>query len=96
MKRMNRALFVLAFAFMMTSCYVQTHVVGAGAQGNTKVSKWNHYVLGGLAPIDVSQPEVMANGVKDYTVTTQHSFVNGLVNAITFGIYSPTTTTVKY
>ncbi len=96
MKKLNRAFFVVALAFMMTSCYVQTHVVGAGAQGNTKVTKWNHYVLGGLAPVGVSQPEEMANGATDYTVTTQHSFVNGLVNALTFGLYSPTTTTVRY
>ena len=78
----------------LTSCYVQTHVVGSGAKGNTKVQKWNHYVISGLVPVGVSKPEEMAAGAKDYTVVTKHSFVNGLVSALTFGIYSPTTTTV--
>ena len=36
----------------------------------------------------------MAAGAEDYTVKTEQSFVNGLVSALTFGIFSPTTTTV--
>lgn len=31
----------------------------------------------------------------DYTVTTQHSFLDGLIYALTCGIYTPTTTTVR-
>ncbi|WP_298494892.1 Bor family protein [uncultured Algibacter sp.] len=91
-------LFTIAFtaSILLTSCYSYTSVVGAGAKGNTEVTKWNHYLIGGLAPIGVSDTKEMANGSKDYTIFTRHSFVNGLVNAITFGIYTPTTTTVKY
>jgi hypothetical protein len=36
----------------------------------------------------------MADGAENYTVFTRMSFVNGLVAALTFGIYTPTTTTV--
>lgn len=89
-----KSAFVLALSLSLTSCYVQTHVVGKGAQGNQKVTKWNHYLIYGLAPVDVSKPEEMAAGATDYTVETKHSFVNGLISAITFGIYNPTTTTV--
>ena len=96
MKTLKKIVLVGAIAAMCTSCYVQTHVVGSGAKGNTEVKEWNHYLIGGLAPVGVSKPEQMANGAKDYTVTTKHSFVNGLINAITFGIYTPTTTIVKY
>ncbi|WP_051621358.1 Bor family protein [Leeuwenhoekiella sp. MAR_2009_132] len=96
MNKFQQLFIVGALALMATSCYVQTSVVGAGAKGNTEVTQWNHYLIGGLAPVGVSKPEVMANGAKDYTVTTKHSFVNGLVNAITFGLYTPTTTIVKY
>ncbi|MAM29730.1 MAG: hypothetical protein CMC13_11970 [Flavobacteriaceae bacterium] len=96
MKTLKKIVLVGAIAAMCTSCYVQTHVVGSGAKGNTEVKSWNHYLLYGLAPVGVSQPEEMANGAKDYTVTTKHSFVNGLINSLTFGIYSPTTTIVKY
>jgi predicted small secreted protein len=80
---------------LLTSCYVYTVVVGAGAKGNTEVEKWNNYVIFGLVPVGVSDAKAMAAGATDYTVTTRHSFVNGLLTGVTFGIYSPTTTTVK-
>ncbi len=83
-----------AASMMLTSCYTYTVVVGKGAQGNEKVQKWNHYLLDGLVPIEVSDAKVMSAGAENYTVKTEHSFVNGLLAGITFGIYTPTTTTV--
>ncbi len=80
---------------LLTSCWTYTVVVGQGAKGNTEQTQWNHYVLYGLAPIDVSDPKAMAGGANDYTVITRHSFVNGLLSGLTFGLYTPTTTTVK-
>jgi hypothetical protein len=95
MKEKLRTLAIaLMVSVMLTSCYAYTTVVGKGAQGATATTKWNNYVLWGLAPVGVSDPKVLAGGAEDYTVFTRHSFVNGLVAAITFGIYSPTTTTV--
>lgn len=85
----------LLCCFLMTSCYTYTSVVGAGAQGNKKVTKWNHYVVYGLAPVGVSDSKEMAGGAENYEVTTRQTFVNGLVSGLTFGIYTPTTTTVK-
>lgn len=80
---------------LMTSCYTYTSIVGQGAKGNTEIKKWNHYILFGLAPVGVSDSKHMADGATDYTVTTQESFLNGLVAGLTFGIYTPTTTTVR-
>lgn len=85
---------VFAAAVLLTSCYSYTSVVGNGAQGQQKVTKWNHYVIGGLAPVGVSDSKAMAGDAKDYNVHTRHSFVNMLVGGLTFGLYSPTTTTV--
>jgi len=98
MIKKSMKLLTVAFAssILLTSCYSYTSVVGQGAQGNTEVSQWNHYVIYGLAPVGVSDSKEMADGAENYTIFTRHSFVNGLVNAITFGIYTPTTTTVKY
>jgi len=78
----------------LSSCYNYTSVVGKGAQGNSKSTEWNHYVIYGLAPVGVSDSKEMAKGATDYTVQTQQSFVNGLVSLLTFGIYTPTETTV--
>lgn len=85
---------IFVASLMLTSCYSYTSVVGSGAQGNTQTTKWNHYVIYGLAPVGVSDSNEMAGGAENYTVYTRHSFVNGLIAAITFGIYTPTTTTV--
>jgi len=85
---------LFASSMLLTSCYSYTSVVGDGAKGNSQTTKWNHYVVYGLGPVDVSDSKQMANGSKDYTVHTRQSFINGLVSALTFGIYTPTTTTV--
>jgi hypothetical protein len=95
---MKKTFKILTVAFaasiMMTSCYSYTSVVGKGAQGNSQVTKWNHYLIDGLAPVAVSDSKQMADGAENYTVYTRHTFVNGLVAALTWGIYTPSTTTV--
>ncbi len=85
----------LFFSFFMTSCYTYTSVVGEGAQGSEEVTQWNHYVIVGLAPVGVSDSKEMADGAKNYEVTTRSTVVNALVTGLTGGIYTPTTTTVK-
>ncbi len=82
-------------SILLSSCYTYKNVVGEGAQGNQEVKKWNHYVAYGLAPVGVSDAQEMAEGSENYEVTTEQTFVNGLVSAITMGLYTPTTTTVK-
>lgn len=93
-KSMNMLATIFASSLLLTSCYTYTSVVGSGAQGNQQITKWNHYVVYGLAPVSVSDSKQMADGAENYTVFTRQTFVNGLVSALTFGIYTPTTTTV--
>ena len=93
-KTMKVMTVVFAASMLLSSCYSYTSVVGKGAQGNSQTTEWNHYVIYGLAPVGVSDSKQMADGAENYTVHTRQSFVNGLVSAITFGIYTPTTTTV--
>jgi hypothetical protein len=93
-KSMNMLATIFASSLLLTSCYTYTSVVGSGAQGNQQITKWNHYVVYGLAPVGVSDSKQMADGAENYTVFTRQTFVNGLVSALTFGIYTPTTTTV--
>ncbi len=85
----------ILFSFLMTSCYTYTTVVGEGAQGNTEVSQWNNYFIYGLVPGNISDSQQMAGGAENYEVKVQQTFINGLLNGLTFGIYTPTTTTVK-
>jgi len=85
---------MLASSTCLTPCYSCTTVVGQGVQGNQQTTAWNHYLIGGLAPVGGSDAQQLAGGAQNYTVKTEMSFVNGLIGAITLGIYTPTTTTV--
>lgn len=89
------ALMMLFIAFTFSSCYTYSITVGRGPQTGVEVRKMNHYLLYGLAPVGVSNAMQMAGDAKDYEVIVQHTFVDGLIAAITFGLYTPTTTIVK-
>jgi hypothetical protein len=52
-------------------------------------------LVSGLATIKTSDPNRMAGDAKNYQVTIKHSFVDGLINFLTSGLYTPTTTIVK-
>lgn len=96
---MKKQFFTLMLVFgaslLMTSCFTYTHTVGSGAQTGVTVTEKNHYFIYGLAPGTLSDPKVMAGGADNYEVTITHTFVDGLLNALTFGIYTPTTTIVQ-
>lgn len=85
---------VVCMSLSLTSCYTYTFSVGEGAQTGMEVKQMNHYLIYGLAPVGVSNPNEMAGDAENYDVTIKHSFIDGLINAITFGIYTPTTTIV--
>jgi len=93
-KKLLNFVFIVGLALTMSSCYTYTHVVGDGPQKGIEVKKANHYFIYGLAQGSQSDINAMAGGAKDYQVVIKHSFVDGLLNALTFGIYTPTTTIV--
>ena len=94
-KTVFNLIFVLGISLSMTSCYTYTMTVGKGSQTGLEYKKMNHYLIYGLAPISTSNVKEMAGDAEDYEVTIKHTFVDGLLNAITFGIYTPTTTIVR-
>lgn len=80
---------------MMSSCYSHKYVMGNGPQTGVNVTEKNNFFLFGLVPGKVSEPQKMAGDAKDFEVTEVHTFVDGLLGTITFGIYTPTTTKVQ-
>ena len=77
-----------------TACYHA--IVDTGrAPGTTVVSKpWVNTFLWGLVPAkDISVAAECPNGIA--RVETQQTFVNGLVGAITLGIYTPQSATIS-
>ncbi|MCS6968954.1 MAG: Bor family protein [Cytophagales bacterium] len=96
MKQLAKTFFlVIALSTLLTSCYTYTFNVGKGAQSNAEVRGKNHYLLFGLVPLSTSDPAKLAGGAQDYTVTVVHTFLDGFLNALTGGLYTPTTTIVK-
>ena len=91
---MKKIIMAAVICLSLTSCYVHEYTIGKGAQTNVKKTKMNHFLINGLAPISTAQPEEMAKGAKDYTVKTRFTFIDYLLSTITYGVYTPTTTTV--
>jgi hypothetical protein len=94
-KHVSNFVLVFVLCVSLSSCYTQTYTVGSGAQTGIQVKEKNHYLIAGLAPLKTADPTKMAGDAKNYEVTTTHSFIDGLINLITGGIYTPTTTIVK-
>ena len=96
MKRYLKALVLLAVVSLsMSSCYTYTFMQGDGPQTGATVKGKNHYFIGGLAQGNQTDFKELAGNAEDYQVTIKHSFVDGLLGIITFGIYTPTTTEVQ-
>ncbi len=93
--RFSQILIVAAVAITLSSCYSLTYNVGNGPSGGEVITEKNHFLIVGLAAVKVSDPTKMAGGAKDYQVTIEHSFIDGLLSAITGGLYTPTTTIVR-
>jgi hypothetical protein len=86
---------ILGICAVMTSCYTVTATIGSGSQTGEKTVGHNHFLIGGLIPVATADVKKMAGDAKDYQLTVQHSFVDGLLMVITGGLYTPTTTIVK-
>ena len=75
-----------------TGCMTLTHVVGEGAQGRHVEKERQWYVLWGLVPINEVDSHEMADGAVDYTVTSQVTFVDGLISILLGGFSFQTQT----
>ena len=94
-KRIINLLIVVATVISLTSCYSLSYSVGSGSKTGEIVKGHNHYLLEGLIPVGRKTPTELAGDAKDYDVQVVHTFVDGLLYAITGGLYSPTTVIVK-
>lgn len=84
---------LLASLMLLSSCYHAQITTGAQPSGQVIDKPWAHSFIFGIVPPDeVSVANQCPNGVAK--VETQHSFLNGLVAAITFNLYTPIQITV--
>ena len=83
-----------AIVMVLSSCYSHTYTIGSGAQTGIKSKGKNVYLIGGLINIKTADPQAMA-GSPNFTVNTKTSFVDGLIQGLTFGILGLETVTVQ-
>ena len=94
-KKLFNVVMILSLSFLATSCYTLTYSVGNGSQTGVEITEKNHFLVYGLATIKTSDPSEMAKGLTDYDVTITHTFIDGLISALTGGMYTPTTTKIR-
>lgn len=85
----------LAGLFFAAGCYEHTVSVGGGAPHAPVVyEEWENFWLGGLVGhVRVDVVRMCPSG--QATIEAKQTFLNGLVTALTSGIYSPTTLKVR-
>ncbi len=90
------ALLLIAL-FTFGGCYTLNHTVGDGAKGSTVQSERQWYILFGLIPLNTVDSKAMAKGAKDYTITSQMTFVDFIIGIFTSIVtVQPHTVQVKY
>jgi len=91
---LQSAVIAILLTITLSSCYVMSFDVGQGAKLGVTESKKNHYLIQGLIPLNTVNVKEMSKGATDYSVTIEHSFLDGLLLALTAGIYTPNSVTI--
>lgn len=85
---MRRTIPALIAALLCSGCYHVTVITGTPGGTQTIDKQWqNSFVIGLVPPAEIDAKDKCAQGVSQ--VDTERSFLNGLVGAITYNIYTP-------
>lgn len=97
LKRIGFVIMICLFVLAWAGCAAHIHKVGKGAMGNQYIEQRQWYVLWGLVPINEVDTVDMAAGANDYTITTELSALDVLINLFTaeISIVSRTVTVEK-
>ncbi len=97
MKKFVSLIALCALLLVMTGCCMHTHVVGDGAQRGVDEQQRQWYVLWGLVPINDVDTKAMSGGETDYTIKTEQSALDVIINIFTgwVTVYSRTVTVTK-
>ena len=89
---------LLLFVMVVASgCATHMHVIGDGGSGSETVEQRQWYVLWGLVPINEVDSAELADGASDYTIETEQSALDVIINIFTgiVSVYSRTVTVTK-
>ncbi len=96
-KRIILLLAITLIICLLSGCAAHIHKVGQGAQSSQKTEARQWYVLWGLVPINEIDTQKMANGTTDYTIKTEQSALDVIINIFTssVSVVSRTVTVTK-
>jgi Bor protein len=87
---------MLLLALTLCACHPTHFTVGNGAQQHQVVKAQNKFLFLGLVHVGTApDARAMSNHATDYRITVRLTFADVMLNAITFGIYSPITVEVE-
>ncbi|TNJ17028.1 lipoprotein bor [Aeromonas sobria] len=87
---MKKMVLTAAVAMMITGCAQQGFTVHSGNAVEPTKEVTHHFFISGLGQNKTIDAATVCNGAdKVVRVEAQHTFVNGLLAAVTFGIYTP-------
>ncbi len=93
--RTSAAIAFCCLTVICSSCYTQSFLVGGGAKGTQEETAQTWFVAFGLANISNTNISSMAKGASSYTITTQRTFVDGLIYGVLSGLVGPDTVVVR-
>ena len=97
LRKLASTLLLALLVMMLAGCAAHTHVVGTGPAGTdaTEMRQW--YALWGLVPINNADTGAMAAGATNYSIHTEQSVLDVIMNIFTgvVTIYSRTVTVTK-
>ena len=92
-KRSPLLMMALLCVFMLSGCFTVRYTNGAPAAGTPTTTRSHHLVAGLVTVRDpVNLKTVCPSGVSE--IQHNHTFVDGLIGALTSNLYKPTTFTI--
>ena len=79
---------------LFAGCFTMKHVVGSGSQSGVAETDRQWYILWGLVPLNTVDSKTMAGGATNYTIKTEYTALDFLINIVT-GIVSIQSMTVE-
>lgn len=83
MKKILSGFVIVLLITSLVGCMTLNHTVGNGPKKNRTETQRQWYVLFGLVPINQVDSQAMAGDASDYEITSQITFVDGVITAFT-------------